>query len=91
MLPKTEKFYVVKTQRGSDGKWFYHRAQASFEAFENAMKEAAWFADKQRAAGVSGTRIIVRRGRNAVVAAFNVNRGDLDASLRNANTVYDQV
>lgn len=55
----TWNFKVVKSQRGTDGKWFSYPAAATFEVEAEARKYAEKFAASQRSAGVAGIRINV--------------------------------
>lgn len=53
------QFRVVKSQRGTDGKWFDYATAATFATEDAARKYAESFAVEQRAAGVAGTKINV--------------------------------
>lgn len=80
---------VVKMARGGDSKWFAHRTAGTFPSEAEAVAYAESFAAEQRESGVSGTRIvvIVRKGGKTIYGC-NVNRGDVTASLANANVPY---
>jgi len=51
---------VVKSQIGNNGCWFNYPATATFNDEATARQFAETFAAEQRAAGVTGTRIVVR-------------------------------
>ena len=59
---------VVKVQRGTDGKWFAHRAAATFASEPEARQYAEAFSIEQ--AQIAGTKITVQTRGGQVVASY---------------------
>jgi hypothetical protein len=69
-MTATKTYRVIKTQRGTDGRWFrYAPVRHRFTSADEANTYAQQFAESQ--AGVGGTRIIVVSGRKTI-ATFPV-------------------
>lgn len=66
------KFKVVKKQLGNQGQWFAYPAAMTTASEDEARKYAEEFAAEQRAAGVTGTKIVVETRGRKFVAAYSV-------------------